>query len=209
MRFFANSYLDFDGTLVRENSSVVLTSILFTRARTRRQRLVTWWCTGPLRRVATLSFMTLSLILGGIDAKLLVVLWAFRDLLADQGNLIFNETASRLTLNTDVLARIDQPTTILSLGLAPVIEAFLGLNPDIQVATLVASEFSASRRGPKVKLLSIGDKVKHLHLSGETAYLTDYDHEVSVLQAIYPRLKVTKLELPEAGIIYKVEHTNA
>jgi hypothetical protein len=209
MRLFTNSYVDFYGTLVRENSSRVLKSLLFERARTRRQKAVTWWCEGPLSRLANLGFIILGMLMGGIDARLLVVLWAYRDLLAHQGLLIFREAAQRLTLNQDVLFKSEQPIAIISLGLTPVIEAFLELHPEIKVSKIVASQFSASRRGPKVHLNSIADKIKHIPLGSPAEYYTDYLHEVQMLQAIYSHISVSKLQLPEAGLIYKVERKHA
>lgn len=178
----SGNVLDFDGTLVRENSSHVLIDLLIERAANRPERQAAWLLHGPVQRPVRMLFNLLGLARGGRDLRLAWALWAFRRTLTADAQTVFATVAGRLTLNPVLAEVYAQPFVVASLGLRPIIEAFAALHPELPMGQIYASEY---RRGDSRWLLRLSTpraKVRLLTDLAPTLYLTDYDREALRLQ---------------------------
>jgi haloacid dehalogenase-like hydrolase len=178
----SGNVLDFDGTLVRENSSHELIGLLIDRAASRTERRAAWVLRGPFRRPARMLFTLLGLARGGRDLRLAWTLWAFRRTLAVDAEQVFTSVAGRLTLNPVLADVYAQPFTVASLGLRPVIEAFAALHPELHIQRIYASEYHLNRSRRVLRLSTPRAKVRLLSGLAPTLYFTDYDWEARRLQ---------------------------
>ena len=137
----SGNILDFDGTLVRENSSNVLIDILIERAANRAERQAAWLLRGPIRRPVRMLFTLLGMATGGRDLRLAWALWVFRRTLTLDAQIVFATVAGRLTLNPVLAEVYAQPFVVASLGLRPVIDAFAELHPELPIGRIYASEY--------------------------------------------------------------------
>lgn len=178
----SGNILDFDGTLVRENSSHVLIDILIERAANRAERQAAWLLHGPVQRPVRMLFHLLGMARGGRDMRLAWTLWAFRRTLTDDAQTVFAAVAGRLTLNPVLAEVYAQPFVVASLGLRPVIDAFAALHPELPIGQIYASEYRRDRSRWLLRLSTPGAKVRLLTDLAPALYLTDYDREALRLQ---------------------------
>ena len=183
----SGSVLDFDGTLVCENSSNVLVDILVERA-SRSERRAAWLLSGPARRPVRMLFTALAMASGGRDMRLAWALWAFRHTLTADPAEVFAAVAGRLTLNPVLAEMYDQPFVVASLGLRPVIDAFAALHPELLVERVYASEYRLDKSRWTLRLSTPRAKVRLLTTLAPARYLTDYDREALRLQRAAGRL---------------------
>lgn len=178
----SGNILDFDGTLVRENSSNVLIDILMERAANRPERQAAWLLRGPVRRPVRMLFTLLGMACGGRDLRLAWALWAFRRTLAVDAQMVFAAVAGRLTLNPMLAEIYAQPFVVASLGLRPVIDAFAASHPELPIGHIYASEYCQDKSRWLLRLSTPRAKVRLLTDLAPTLYLTDYDQEAIWLQ---------------------------
>jgi len=182
MRSSSSTIIDFDGTLVYENSSRVLEQVILEQSASPLTQVLYH---SRFARSKNLAFATLSRLLGRRDARLFVLLWLSRQLLRHQGPYIYQLTAQRLTPNTELAVYTTQPFIVLSTGLQPVIEAYLRLNPQLPCTSVIASRVPLALRHfhhllpPRAKLTSL---IYHRHYQ----YFTDYEDEANLLEARLP-----------------------
>jgi len=178
----SGNILDFDGTLVRENSSNILIDILVERATNRPERRAAWLLHGPIQRPLRMLFSLLGLASGGRDLRLAWALWAFRRTLTADAQTVFTTVASRLTLNPVLADVYAQPFVVASLGLRPVIDAFAALHPELPIGRIYASEYRRGKSRWLLRLSTPHAKVRLLTNLAPALYLTDYDQEALLLQ---------------------------
>jgi haloacid dehalogenase-like hydrolase len=178
----SGNILDFDGTLVRENSSNVLIDILIDRAANRPERQAAWLLRGPVQRPVRMLFTLLGMARGGRDLRLAWALWMFRRTLAVDAQILFAAVAGRLTLNPVLAEVYVQPFVVASLGLRPVIEAFAALHPELPIGHIYASEYRRDKSRWLLRLSTPRAKVRLLTGLAPALYLTDYDREALRLQ---------------------------
>jgi hypothetical protein len=178
----SGNVLDFDGTLVRENSSNVLIDILVERAASRPERRAAWLLRGPARRPVRMLFTLLGMARGGRDLRLAWALWAFRRTLTADARTVFATVAGRLTLNPVLAEVYARPFVVASLGLRPVIDAFAELHPELPIGHVYASEYRRVKSRWLLRLSTPRAKVRLLTDLAPALYLTDYDREALRLQ---------------------------
>ena len=178
----SGNILDFDGTLVRENSSNVLIDILIERAANRAERHAAWLLRGPIRRPVRMLFTLLGMATGGRDLRLAWALWVFRRTLTLDAQIVFATVAGRLTLNPVLAEVYAQPFVVASLGLRPVIDAFVELHPELPIGHIYASEYRRDESRWLLRLSTPRAKVRLLTDLAPTLYLTDYNREAVRLQ---------------------------
>jgi hypothetical protein len=178
----SGNIVDFDGTLVRENSSNVLIDILMERAANRPERQAAWLLRGPVRRPVRMLFSLIGIASGGRDLRLAWALWAFRRTLAVDAQMVFAAVAGRLTLNPVLAEVYAHPFVVASLGLRPVIDAFAASHPELPIGRIYASEYCPEKSRWQLRLSSPRAKVRLLTDLAPTLYLTDYDQEAIRLQ---------------------------
>ena len=170
------TYLDFDGTLVLENSSRLLVQQLMAHPVRPVERVAAGLLNGPLQRVVRLGFNSLALLFGERDLKLLAVLWLFRRTLIEREAEILRAVAGQLTLNTALSESYAEPFVIVSTGLRPLIVTFLNLHPELVCSGVFASELMVAR-SVRVRLLSMRAKLRILRAQQSKLYYTDYEKE--------------------------------
>lgn len=184
----SGNVVDFDGTLVRENSSHVLIDLLIGRAASRSERLAAWLLAGPAQRPVRMLFHLLGLARGGRDVRLAWTLRAFRRTLAADAEAVFATVAGGLTLNPALAEVYAQPFVVASLGLRPVIDAFAALHPELPISHVYASEYRQDKSRWLLRLSTPRAKVRLLTHLEPALYLTDYAREALWLQRTAARL---------------------
>jgi hypothetical protein len=182
----SNTFIDFDGTLVLENSSMELIDALMDRASTRPERLLVGLLTSPLHRLMRLVFEIAGRITGDRDMVLMLVLWAFKQTYVANQSEIVAEVAQRLTLNDSLKSEHRRPFSIASAGLRPIIEAFLKLHPELPVQEIYASELVANGPRLRLKLMTLHGKLLTLRAQEADSYFTDYDREAKLFERLLP-----------------------
>ena len=178
----SGNILDFDGTLVRENSATVLMDVLIERAANRPERWAAWLLRGPIQRPVRMLFALLGMARGGRDVRLAWALWAFRRTLTIDTRSVFATVAGRLTLNPALAEVYAQPFAVASLGLRPVIEAFAALHPELPIGRIYASDYRRDKSRWRLRLSTPRAKVRLLMDLAPARYLTDYGREAHRLQ---------------------------
>jgi hypothetical protein len=178
----SGNILDFDGTLVLENSSNVLIDILMERAANWPERQAAWLLHGPIQRPVWMLFTLLGMASGGRDLRLAWALWMFRRTLTVDSQTVFATVAGRLTLNPVLAEVYAQPFMVASLGLRPIIDAFAALHPELPIGHVYASEYRQDKSRWRLRLSTPRAKVRLLTDLAPTLYLTDHDREAIRLQ---------------------------
>jgi len=171
------TFVDFDGTLVLENSSRILMETLMEHATTKPERLTARALGGSLQRVFRVALGVVSRVTGDRDLALVLVLWAFRETFVANGDEIIADVAHKLTLNGSLEDVYAEPFSIASAGLRPVIEAFLQRYPHLPVIKVYASELLVDGAKLRLKLLTMRGKLRALLRDDTRSYFTDYDRE--------------------------------
>ena len=174
--------LDFDGTLVLENSSRLLMNELFSQSHSAPQLILRWLLRGKLRRLFELLLAVASRLYGCRDTQLVIVMMFFREDMTAHSNEIFDRVAGKLTLNLQLKEYFESDFEIVSTGLEPLIGRYLLLHPNLRVSGVVASMYDA-KSGPQ--LMPIGQKVDVLKKYSSWRYITDYDYEATLIQRNY------------------------
>ena len=201
----AKLILDFDGTLVVENSSRVFCEVVLEAHRSFTNWLLQRLTGGRLAPIGYAIFGTLGRVLGGRDAKLLVLLWLNRHYLKNHGDEVSLATARRLTLNLALVNEYHQPFEILSTGLEPIIQSFLAIHPEVTCITVTASTCTFGARTAS-HLLNLADKITWLSQLQSARYYTDYDHEATLLAAtLADRVSVSRLGSASPNELYYAE----
>jgi hypothetical protein len=178
--------VDFDGTLINENSTRVLEVVIFEAYVGRCRRILHWSFFG-LGEYFTNRFANLLTL-----ASRRQIDWRFRLFLRlcgarlsrPLGELI-DDAASRLTLNEALLQTLvrDEPTLILSCGCAQVIEAFLRTS-NLNAYLLKASQLRLNKSGrPQVEMVEPRDKVAILLEFSKLKYVTDDRYEAELVSS--------------------------
>jgi hypothetical protein len=175
-----NLVMDFDGTLVVENSTRVLERLAFDHYVGKLPGAVNWIFFGAARRWLNASSSILGRISGRrIDWRFVLFLRIVSGRTSRSFELLCEDTASGLTINIHVLDSLDSPQQleIISCGLTPVIAHF------VRTASLDAKILAGSslveRPGGRIsaKMLEPRDKISVLASIPNLEYLTDDEQE--------------------------------
>ncbi len=182
MQSTANTFIDFDGTLVYENSSQVLIDHLLSQANSPSQRALARLLNSRLRWLVTKT-LGVATRLTGKDTMLRLVLMVFRSEISESADEIFAAVAQKLHLNTKLSAEHSRPFTILSVGLQPLIEQFLLLHPELNCARAIGSSYKSGSRNSSPVIKTVNHKIIYLSRAKQIRYYTDYKHEADTFKA--------------------------
>ena len=183
MQYTANTFIDFDGTLINENSSQMLIEHLFARASTKKQRGLVWLMSSRISWIITKPLGVAARLSGEKDTQLWLVLMFFRKELYVAGNEITSTVARSLHLNPRLNNEYHQPFIILSVGLEAIIDQFLLLHPELNCANAYGSKIDLSGQSWWPRLKNINHKLHYLSNANRPRYFTDYWHEADVFRA--------------------------
>jgi hypothetical protein len=201
-----NIFIDFDGTLVLENSSRVLMDTLLASPSSRPERLLAGVLTGRWRRPVRFGLAVAGRLVGERDLELILMLLAYRRTIVRDGEQIFAGVAARLTLNTDLQTVYSRPFGIASTGLRPVIEAYLVMHPELHCTAVFASNVARDTGRYAVRILPLRAKIRALDAFNSTSYFTDYDKEVKLFQRrSQGNSKVKRLKNPAGQTVFHLE----
>lgn len=201
-----NTYIDFDGTLIRENSSQVLMDYLLDRPTTRGQRALALILHSPLNWLITKLLGLATRATGEKDAKLRLILMFFRNELSHSADKIFNDVARELHLNPQLSTEYRRPFIILSVGLQPLIEHFLALNPQLNCVGIYGSKIDFDGHTSKPVLKSMSHKLDHLSQAKRPRYFTDFRTEAQLFQsALSGTHHITTMPDPGHNTLYLLE----
>jgi hypothetical protein len=204
LRSLSNTIIDFDGTLVYENSSRILEDVIFDYWEGRTARFTYELYRGRLALLGRILFVGLYRITRR-DGRLWLLLRLSRPLLKAKLPQIVRATAKRLRLHTDLGVNYSRPFTILSTGLEPVIRAFLKLHPELNCTDVLSSHFSAGPGHFSLRLRPIRYKVGAMRHYQPRLYLTDHHHEAALLQTkLRQRYQLRTLKFRDTHSIYKL-----
>jgi hypothetical protein len=197
-----NVILDFDGTLVLQNSSRILESVIFTEIANSRGAM--------LRRIyesrsgaINALFAAITRLARGRDGRLLLLLGLTRHLIRGKEQSVFERTAERLELTPEIAKLYTQPFIILSNGLEPIIQAFLRRHPELYCRMVSASSALITRGGLRISLRSPSSKATILYQCRPYRYVTDHAHEALILEAALPwHNSVSVEDLPDGRRLY-------
>lgn len=205
MQSLVNTYIDFDGTLVDENSSQSLISYLLIRARTPNQHVLALILNSPCAWLMD-KILGLATRLTGQDAKLWLVMIFFRTELVEAGEEIFTAVASALHLNPKLAHEYSRPFIIVSLGLQPIAERFVALHPELNCVGIYGSNLAPEGRLFKPVLKKINFKLAYLSQVECLRYYTDYHHEAQVFKiALAGKHRITTLPDTNRNTLYLLE----
>ena len=201
-----NTFLDFDGTLVHQNSSQVLIKHLLSRPSTPLQRLVAAAFNSPLQWLLTKTLGAFTRLANEKDMTLWLLMHLFHGAFDPSDRRLYQAVAADLTLNTALAGEYSQPFIILSVGLQPVIEEFLKQHPEVNCAGVYGSNVRLRGRRYQPALKDIHHKLEHLEAADRPRYFTDFEHEAKVFRAaLATGYRVTALPLKTRKPIYLLE----
>ena len=205
-----NLVLDFDGTLVIENSTRVLERIVFNSYVGKMPDAINWIFFGA----GSFYISALSSILGRvsrrhIDWRFLIFLRIVGGHTSQRIDSMFDDAASRLTLNARLLEDFasNDRIMIISCGLAPMIDSFVRRSL-IDAVLLKGSKFTERSSGKiSVELLEPRDKISVLLGIPTLEYVTDDTREAQLVAKNLKRSNGLSAHVSEAGGIYRVTST--
>lgn len=194
--------LDFDGTLVKENSARVFEAVTLRHHGRLKTKAISVVYFGPLRKHVDRIFGGLARVFyGGKDLRLATFLVLSKKVLAARHQEITEKTATILSMNSDLVQMFgvkDGPVIILSCGLRPIIEEFLRRN-EIDGEVRMASSVRIGANKLKFNIMAPAHKLGFLEKGNEfekTLYLTDDHKEAQMLsKKIGNKTTIERLEI--------------
>ncbi len=192
--------LDFDGTLIAENSTRVLERVIFSSYDGGRRGLIDWLYFGNGQRILNILLAILHRFTRrNIDWRFLLFFKSIGAKIPTSFDGVIAETASRLTLNKDLLVTLEgyQEIAILSCGMSLVIDEFCkGL--DMNITLLAASNFSLEADGRnRINLLEPKDKISILLRHPSKLYITDDAVEAAIIATAFGRTEHRSFSISE------------
>jgi len=172
--------VDFDKTIVTENSSRVLEREVFNSLKTPFRRCILYIIFfSPLKVFTNIFFYLIALLFyDRQDLRLRAFMsMCKKEFMADK-DLYFKATSQKLTFNGKILKYLGEGDfVILSNGIRDIIVSFLD-SRGIGCSAVESSLFSAG----KLALKNIHDKINYLAAKESFTYLTDDPKELSLLK---------------------------
>jgi hypothetical protein len=199
--------VDFDGTLVVENSTRVLERLAIDSYVGKLPVVVNWIFFGAGRRVVNASSSILGRICGRrVDWRFLLFLRIVGGRTSRPFQELCGDAASCLTVNThlqDSLAA-SQHLGIISCGLTPIIECFVGV-AGIDAEILDGSRLVELTGGrTSAKMLEPRDKISVLAAIPNLVYLTDDAQEAQLIAHGIKRANAGETHVSKQYGIYRV-----
>ncbi|HEV2413130.1 MAG TPA: HAD family hydrolase [Candidatus Saccharimonadales bacterium] len=196
-------FLDFDGTLVCENSSIVLIEELFARATTTREKFLRTLIKHQSEFPVRILIGLIRRLTKERDVVLSIILKVYRHKISRYESDIFVAVAKRLTLQ-ELPSLSEGRFTIVSTGLTPVIESFLVLHDELKCSEIYASELTL--KPWHVKIMSLMDKERVISQKSVIQYMTDSKKEAKMLlkDGVFHR-QDTLTDQRLKNVIYKLE----
>lgn len=179
--------LDFDGTLVLNNSARKFESITFKYNKSMKRHIIYLIFFSDISKIFNKIFAFISiLLLKGKDFRLYLYVLMSQNTIIDNFDKITNIVASDLALNTKLYDECrDKKITVLSKGFVVIIEKFLKAN-NIKCDRIVGSNIGINGDKIYFSLLSFENKMNYLEELYNFIYYTD---SISEIRYINNRLK--------------------
>lgn len=181
-----STIIDFDGTLVAENSTRVLEEVIFSEFFGHRRKVVGWlFFGGGKRAINAVVVVLLRVTRRQIDWRFALFLSFLGDTSSMDTDRVVAATTKCLTVNHDLLAALEDvpEIAIISCGMTPVIRSLCEGLPR-STTLLAASSFSLDRDARRrTMLLEPSDKVSFLLRRPNEPYITDDGDEARLVAA--------------------------
>jgi hypothetical protein len=199
--------VDFDGTLVVENSTRLLEREMFAAYRGRSRRVLAWLFFGGGSAYVTGLSSVIGRVVGRrIDWRFVLFLLVTRGRFTQDVGPMCDAVAARLRLNTRLRGVVTSEgrLMIVSCGCGPVIERFIGCS-GIDAVVVDASDLWQGRSGRvSARLREPRDKVAALLTIRAREYVTDSLGEARLVARNVERSGVVGVNVEEVNGLYRV-----
>lgn len=185
--------LDFDGTLVLENSSRLFENITYKYNDTMTRYFIYIIFFSSMSKIFNRIFRFVSIILlKEIDIRLYIYTYMSKKTITDNFEKIIDDVSSNLSLNKELYEKHkDKEITILSRGIVDIIERF-SKHKNIKYNRIIGSKIELIGDKIHFNILSFEDKVKYLENFNNFIYYTD---SMSEGKYICQKLKIDNMIL--------------
>jgi hypothetical protein len=176
---FKNIIVDFDETLIFENSSRVFEKVLFDQSNGITRFLLRSLFFGKVSPLTNRVLGIFSLLfLGGRDMRLLFFLIVFKETIRRNSDFLIEQTITFLNINPELNTELQKgDIIILSRGICEIITSFLERN-NFLFTKVIGSKLSKHQA---TGLLTLRDKLFFLRDIKEFCYYTDDENEKNFL----------------------------